>query len=228
ALGLGESYMDGWWDCADLEELVYRLITGKIEQMAHFVPNRLGLRMVSDMINRQTRRLSQRVTRHYNLDNDLFCSFLGRYKAYSCAYYKDTDDLDEAQRLKMDTICKKLDLQPGDHVLDIGGGWGELARYMADSYRCRVTSINISDEQIRYATELCKGTSVDVRKCDYRDLEGTYDKIAIIAVLSHFGHKNHRFFMEKAHRHLAPGGLMVIDTVGSNRSVTHGNPWIDK
>src|SRR5207245_10290089 len=158
----------------------------------------------------------------------LFCAFLGKYKAYSCAYYKDTDDLDEAQLLKLDTICKKLDLAPGDRVLDLGGGWGELARYMDENYRCQVTSINISDEQLRYARELCKGTSVDVRKCDYRDLEGTYDKVAVIAVLSHFGHKNHRFFMEKVYRHLAQGGLLLIDTVGSNVSVGHGNPWIDK
>lgn len=228
ALGLGESYMDGWWDSADLEELIVRFVTRGIEGRARLVPNFLGLNALSRVINRQDRPLFEKVVRHYNLDNELFSSFLGKYKCYSCAYYEDTDDLDEAQLLKMDLICRKMALSPGDRVLDIGGGWGEMARHMAQRYGCHVTSINISDEQIRYARELCKGTSVEVVKCDYRDLSGSYDKIAVIAMISHIGAKNYRPFLESLHRHLSPEGLVFIDTVGQNVSVTVGNPWIDR
>lgn len=228
ALGLGESYMDGWWSCDDLEELVYRFISARIEQGSRFTPNFVGLNAVSRLVNRQTRPIFNRVVRHYNLDNDLFCGFLGKYKCYSCAHFEDGDDLDTAQLRKMDLICQAMALSPGDRVLDVGGGWGELARYMAERYGCRVTSINISDEQIRYAREYCKGTSVEVVKCDYRDLTGTYDKVAVIAMLSHIGPRSYRPFMENLHRHLTPDGVLFIDTVGSNRSVTAGNPWIDK
>jgi cyclopropane-fatty-acyl-phospholipid synthase len=183
---------------------------------------------LATLTNRQTREVSARVARHYDLDNELFAAFLGKYKAYSCAYYEDTEDLDVAQSQKLDLLCRKLGLAPGDRVLDVGGGWGELARRMAEGYGARVTSINISDEQIRYARDLCAGTSVDVVKCDYRDLSGTWDKVAVIAMLSHVGVKNHRRFMEIIHRCLGPGGVVVIDTVGANVSLIDGNPWIDK
>jgi cyclopropane-fatty-acyl-phospholipid synthase len=220
--------MDGLWDCDDLEELVYRFVTSGIESEARFLPNFLSMHALATLTNRQTRPVFEKVVRHYNTDNDLFAAFLGKYKAYSCAYYKDTEDLDTAQLQKLDMICRKLDLRPGDRVLDVGGGWGELARHMAVEYGARVTSINISDEQIRYARELCKGTRVEVVKCDYRDLTGSYDKVSVIAMLSHVGAKNHRRFMEIVHRATAPGGVMVVDTVGANVSLIDGNPWIDR
>jgi cyclopropane-fatty-acyl-phospholipid synthase len=228
AIGFGDAYMDGWWDCDDLEEMIVRLIGGGTERTTRMMPGRLALQAVAAVVNRQTRAMSRRQARHYDLDNDLFAGFLGKYKAYSCAYFRGTEDLDVAQHQKLEMICRKLDLRPGDRVLDVGGGWGELARYIAETRRCRVTSINISEEQLRYARDLCKGLPVDVVRCDYRDLEGTYDKIAVIAVVSQFGNKNYRFFMDKMHRHLSKGGLMLIDTVGSNTTSTHGNPWIDK
>ena len=228
SMGLGESYMDAWWDCDNLDELAYRFVTSGIEQRARLLPNFLGKHALATLTNRQPREIGEKVARHYNLDNDLFSAFLGKYKAYSCAYFKDTEDLDAAQLLKMDLICRKMDLRPGERVLDVGGGWGELARHMAERYGCHVTSINISDEQIRFARERCKGTSVEVVKRDYRDLEGTYDKAAVIAMLSHVGAKNHRSFMEIVHRHVGPRGVVLINTVGANVSLIDGNPWIDK
>ena len=228
AIGLGDSYMEGWWDCDDLEEMIVRLIRGGAERTSLLMPGRLALGALAAAVNRQTRRMSREQVRHYDLDNDLFCGFLGKYKAYSCAYFKDTDDLDAAQQRKLEMICQKLDLRAGDRVLDVGGGWGEVARYMAATRGCHVTSINISDEQIRYARALCKGLPVDVVKCDYRDVKGTYDKLAVIAVVSQFGHKNYGFFMRKMYDCLSPEGVMLIDTVGSNVATTHGNPWIDK
>jgi cyclopropane-fatty-acyl-phospholipid synthase len=227
SVGLGESYMDGLWDCADLEELVFRFVESGIERRFRLLPGFVTMNALGHLVNRQPRSLGERTSRHYNTDNDLFASFLGKYKNYSCAFYEEGDDLDTAQLKKMDLICDELCLRPGENVLDIGGGWGEIAKHMA-SRGCRITSINIADEQMRAAREHCKGASVDVVKCDYRDVAGTFDKIAIIAMMSHVGHKNHRPLFETVHRHLAPDGLVFVDTVGSAVSLQNGNPWIDK
>lgn len=229
SIGFGESYMDGWWDTGDLEELFARIIRVGLDRDRQFAPVHLGYGLFTRLFNNQTKSRARRVAeRHYDFGNDLFFEFLGRYKNYSCGYYDGTDDLDEAQRRKMDLLCRKLGLRAGDRVLDVGGGWGEIARYMADHYGARVTSINISEEQMRFSREHCRGASVEIVKCDYRDLKGTYDKIAVIAMLTHVGHKNYRAFMEKAHACLAPGGTMIIESVGGNRSFSHIDPWIDR
>jgi cyclopropane-fatty-acyl-phospholipid synthase len=227
-MGFGESYMDGWWCCIDVEDLLYRLIRSNIEQVSGFVPSAIALEATALVMNRQTRLEAKQVAeRHYNLDTELF-GFLGKYMNYSCGYFKGTDDLDRAQEQKMELICRKLNLMRGERVADIGGGWGEFARYAADCYGCHVTSINIADKQLAFARQYCKGHSVDVIKCDYRDLEGTYDKIAAIAMVAHVGHKNYRAFMEKLDRHLAPEGIVLIETVGRNTASTHCDPWVNK
>jgi cyclopropane-fatty-acyl-phospholipid synthase len=228
SMGLGESYMAGWWDCDDLEELVFRFVDSGIEDKARMLPGRVALEAFARLVNRQPRALGEKTARHYNTDNELFTAFLGKYKNYSCAYYEDGDDLDAAQFRKMETICRGLGLAPGERVLDIGCGWGEIAKHMASTRGCQVTSISIAEEQVRYADEYCRDSDVVVENRDYRDIEGTFDKIAIIAMMSHVGHKNHRALFEKVHRHLAPGGAVFIDTVGSDVSLVHGNPWIDK
>jgi cyclopropane-fatty-acyl-phospholipid synthase len=119
-------------------------------------------------------------------------------------------------------------LQPGERLLDVGGGFGELARHAASHYGARVTSINISKEQVRFARERCRGLPVEVVRCDYRDVRGTFDKVAAIAVFTHVGYRNYRVFMEAMRRALAPGGILVMEGVWGNTSTTHIDPWIDK
>lgn len=229
SLGLGESYLHKWWSCEDLEGLFYRLINRKLQRVSRALPTNLLGRLLDSAINQQTRSKSIRVAeRHYNMGNDLFLSFLGKYKNYSCGYYEAGDSLDEAQVRKMDKICRELELTPRDRLLDVGGGWGEFARYAATNYGCHVTSINISDEQIRYATQYCKDAAVEVRKCDYRDVTGRYTKIAVIAMLTHVGCKNYRLFMQTMHRCLEPGGVMLIESVGADVSRSNCEPWTDK
>ncbi len=229
SLGLGESYMAGWWECEDLEELAYKLITSGLERKARWLPGFVAFDLLAGFANQQTRPKARRVIdRHYDLGNDLFSEFLGKYKNYSCGYFKGTNSLDVAQQQKMDLVCRKLNLVPGDRVLDVGGGWGELARHMAQNHGVHVTSLNISDEQIRFAREHCRDTTVDILKCDYRDVKGEFDKIAVIAMLTHVGYKNYRHFMELMYRCLKPGGSMLIESVGGNVSLTHCEPWTNK
>jgi cyclopropane-fatty-acyl-phospholipid synthase len=238
SMGLGEAYMDGWWQCGDLEELSRRFLASDLEDRFAFLPSYVAPRLAARLTNQQDVARSRRVADvHYSMDNDLFSRFLGRYKMYSAGYFEalgggggpvDLTDLDAAQARKLELICRKLQLKASDHLLDVGGGWGELARYAASTYGCRVTSINISDEQIRFARDYCQGLPVEVRKCDYRDLEGRYDKIASIAMVAHVGHKNHRTFMQKMHDHLAPEGLMLVESTGNNVSRIQVDPWVDR
>lgn len=229
SVGLGEAYVDGWWGSADLEELAYRLGLARLERFTEWAPRGMMHRARGLLFNQQTRGGAGRVARqHYDFGNDLFSAFLGRYKNYSCGFFQATDNLDEAQRLKMDLICQKLGLQPGDRLLDVGGGWGELARHAAQKYGARVTSINISEEQMRFARDHCKGLDVEIRRCDYRDIRGSFDKVAAIAMFTHVGHRNYRTFMRSMHRVLDPGGTLIIEGVWGNVSTHRIDGWMDK
>lgn len=229
SLGFGESYLRGWWHADDIEELVYRLIRTGFDRGSRALPAQLAAFAVGAFTNQQTpTRSTVVVDRHYDLGNDLFFGFLGAYRNYSGAYFADTDSLDAAQVQKMDVICRKLRLTESDHLLDVGGGWGQFAHHAATHYGCRVTSINIADEQLRYAAELCRGLPVEVRKCDYRKLSGTYSKIAVIAMLTHVGPRNYRQFTQIMHDRLAHDGLMLVETLGSRFSNRTCEPWINK
>jgi cyclopropane-fatty-acyl-phospholipid synthase len=231
SLGVGEAYMAGWWECGDLEELARRALVAELDSRFSVVPTSMIAAALARLRNDQSLERSRRVAdQHYSMDNDLFCRFLGRYRMYSAGYFEgsDPDDLDEAQRRKLDLICRKLELSGADHLLDVGGGWGELARYAAATYGCRVTSINISDEQIRFAREYCRGLPVEIVKCDYRYVQGRFDKIAAIAMFPHVGYKNHREFIRVMRDHLAPEGLLLIECTAKNVSRTHMDPWVDR
>ena len=229
SLGFGESYVREWWTTDDVEEVVYRLIGAGLDRVARLLPGRVAAVVAEAISNQQTLEKSRAVAeRHYNLGNDLFMAMLGEHPSYSCAYFDGTSSLDRAQILKMELVCRKLQLVESDHLLDVGGGWGALAYYAATRYGCRVTSINIADEQIRHARALCNGLPVEVRRCDYRQLTGRYTKVAMIAMLTHVGPKNYRRFMEITHGCLADGGLMLIESIGSRYSNTTGEPWFRK
>ena len=229
SLGLGESYLREYWRAADLEELFFRLTSSNLEQISKRLPTQLVNSSVSRLSNRQTpSRALSNAEHHYNLGNDLFFEFLGRYKNYSCGYFRDTDSLDEAQLAKMRRLCDLLELEEGDTLLDVGGGWGEFARFAAENRGCHVTSVNISDSQIRHAREYCRDANVDVVRSDYRDLRGRFSKIAVIAMFTHVGPKNYRQFMQTMHRLLQAGGRMVMETVGALTATERCEPWTDK
>jgi cyclopropane-fatty-acyl-phospholipid synthase len=229
SLGAGESYMDGWWHARSLDGAIHRILTHALDAQAGTtkVPA-----LKQKLVNLQTRSGATKVaTTHYDLGNDFFERMLGRTMAYSCGYWRDVDTLDEAQDQKMDLVCRKLDLQPGDRVLDIGCGWGSFAKYAAERYGARVTGITISEPQRRYAEAFCAGLPVTVHLCDYRDDTlgrlAPFDKIVSIGMFEHVGAKNHRVFMERAHALLPRGGLLLLHTIGNRRGGVV-DPWVDR
>jgi len=233
-LGAGESYMDGWWEVARLDEFFTRVHRAKLDRKlvtaaraAQVVLGRIG--------NLQGPVLARRVARrHYDLANDLYVAMLGATMQYTCAYYGNGDanrTLDEAQRLKLDLIARKLHLQPGMTVLELGGGFGGLARHLATNHQCRVVSYNISREQVEFARAWCDGLPVEFRLQDYREAASDpalYDRVVSIGLMEHVGPKNYRRFLEILHARLAPGGLALVHTIGGNVSVTTTDRWIDK
>jgi cyclopropane-fatty-acyl-phospholipid synthase len=232
SLGLGESYMEGWWDCERIDELAFRILKTRIDKRLK-TDWRLAVATIgAKLTNRQTPQKSTKVAKvHYDLGNAFFERMLGSSMVYSCAYWKDATTLDEAQEAKLDLICRKLDLGKGDKLLDIGCGWGGLARHAAERYGCSVTGITISERQYEYAREFCRGLPVHVLLMDYRsqDLEklGPFDKVASVGMFEHVGAKNYLPFMRIAHRLLKDRGVFLLQTIGQHGS-TVVDLWVDK
>ncbi len=228
SLGLGESYMDGWWDCDRLDLFFHRLLEARVDQQVRPL-GRLLASLYGRVVNLQTRERARRVgEQHYDVGNDLYRRMLGRWLVYSCGYWRAADDLDGAQEAKLDLACRKLGLEPGMRVLDIGCGWGETARFMAERFGVEVTGVTISREQQRFARSLCEGLPVDIRLQDYRDVEGRFDRVISIGMFEHVGRKNYRLFMDTARRLLADDGLMLLHTIGGERSAHRTDPWIER
>lgn len=231
SLGLGDSYMDGWWDAASLDGLLFRLLHARIDEQVHGVADIVdGLR--AWLTNRQDRRHAFEVgERHYDLGNDLYEAMLGKRLVYSCGYWRQANDLDTAQEAKLDLVCRKLGLRPGQRVLDIGCGWGEALKFAAERYGVAGVGVTISREQAEYARALCAGLPVEIRLQDYRALDERFDHAFSIGMFEHVGLKNYRTYFEVARRCLAggdgrPDGLFLLHTIGGNRSRNHTDPWI--
>jgi cyclopropane-fatty-acyl-phospholipid synthase len=235
-VGLGESYMDGWWECKSIDQLFYKILTARLDEKVKNHPRLLLHRFMSRLVNLQTRARSLKIAeKHYEFSTDLFLSFLDPYNQYTCGYFKDTEDLNKAQELKLDLICRKLKITSSDEVLDIGCGWGGFAKFASERYGCHVTGISISSEQVEYAKEFCKGKNVAIVKSDYRDLpvEGNrqrYDKVLICGMIEHVGYKNYRLLMKIVRHCLKDAGLFLLHTIGRNVSATTmtTNRWLAK
>lgn len=228
SLGLGEAYMDSWWDCVKLDEFFYRVLAAELDKKVE--PWRDALRIFRARIQNLQKPIGTfRIGRHhYDMGNDLFRHMLDKRMIYSCAYWRGATTLDEAQEAKLDLVCRKLDLRPGMRVLDIGCGWGGTAKFVAERYDVSVRGVTVSGEQARYAQELCDGLDVEIRFQDYRSLEDRFDRVLSLGMLEHVGYKNYDEFMRIVRDHLADDGLFLLHTIGGNRSVTKTNPWIER
>ncbi|HLJ51660.1 MAG TPA: cyclopropane fatty acyl phospholipid synthase [Bryobacteraceae bacterium] len=231
SLGAGESYMDGWWDVGALDEFFTKVHRADpYYSLKTF--NTAWLALKSRLVNRQAKWRSTKVARqHYDLGNDIYEAMLDPRMQYTCAYWKDATTLEEAQENKLRLVCEKIHLRPGMRVLELGGGFGGLAHFIAARYGCEVVSYNISHEQVAYARNLCGDLPVRFEQKDYREAvseRAPFDRVVAVGLCEHIGYKNYRTFLEIAERALKPGGLFLLHTIGSNESYTSTDAWVDK
>lgn len=228
-LGLGESYMDGWWDCARLDEFFQRLFAARLDHRAF---NSLRLRLMlfpAWVFNHQRGRRAFEVgRRHYDAGNDLFQAMLDRRLTYTCGYWESAANLDDAQEAKLDLVCRKLGLQEGQRVLDVGCGWGSFCKFAAQRYGVSAVGITVSKAQVELGRQLCAGWPVELRFADYHQINGTFDHIVSLGMFEHVGYKNYRTYFKTLARHLKDEGLFLLHTIGSNHSVRATDPWIER
>lgn len=227
SLALGESYMDGWWDCASLDEFFNKVLNASLEKK--FSCDLFWQALKAKLFNLQSKSRAFYIGEaHYDIGNDLYRAMLGKRMVYTCGYWKNAKTLDEAQDAKLDLVCKKIGLKKGQTVLDIGCGWGSFAKFASEKYGAKVTGITVSREQAELAKKLCEGLSVEIRLQDYRDVNEKFDHIISLGMFEHVGVKNYRTYMRVAHRCLKDNGLFLLHTIGGNKSVTSTDPWIEK
>lgn len=228
SLGFGEAYVEGWWDSDDLAGCLTRLLASRVDTRIAS-PYTRWLRWRFSLLNLQRGARAWTVgRRHYDLGNDLFAAMLGERLVYSCGYWNGAKSLDAAQRAKLDLCFRKLRLEPGMRILDIGCGWGEALKYAAECYDVRGVGVTISAEQAEYARRLCAGLPVEIRLADYRTLSESFDRIFSIGMFEHVGTRNYATYFEVADRCLKRDGLFLLHTIGTQEHPSTPDPWIEK
>ena len=231
SLGFGESYMDGDWDSPRLDELFHHLLRADLDEK---FKGWFKFRLLTDLMKhllfnaQSSRRAFQVGEQHYDIGNDLFEAMLDSRMIYSCGYWEHADDLEQAQRHKLELICRKLQLKPGERLLEIGCGWGALMRHAAKHYGVEVVGITVSREQQKLAQVRCQGLPVTVELKDYREVSGSFDKVVSVGMFEHVGQKNYRAYLETVDRALKDDGLFLLHTIGSHSTVRTVDPWIEK
>jgi cyclopropane-fatty-acyl-phospholipid synthase len=231
-IGLGETYMEGLWHSPDLTAVLRLFIdnrkhlgAGKLKNLARLAQSLVrGAEWIRHRLNSNNRKNSRRnIHAHYDLGNDFYRLFLDSTMTYSSAFFEYPEQsLEDAQSAKYDRLCRKLNLESGIHLLEIGSGWGGMAIHAAKNYGCRVTTVTISEEQFAYAKERVKKLNLDhlieVKFCDYRDLKGQYDRIVSIEMIEAVGHEHLHSYFSQCSRLLSPGGLIAIQGILSPNS----------
>ena len=230
SLGLGESYMEGWWECDAIDELICRLLEKGIEKKGFGIKNDFFKYLNSKFFNLQKKSKAFNIgEKHYDRGNELFKNMLDKRMIYSCGYWKNAANLNEAQEAKLDLICRKLGLKEGMKILDIGCGWGGFLKYAYEKYKTEGVGITVSKEQAELAKESCAGMPIDIKLMDYRDLKNEkFDHIISIGMFEHVGYKNYRKFMKKVKSLLKENGLFLLHTIGTDVSVRSTDAWINK
>lgn len=235
SVGAGEGYVEGMWDCDQLDELYYRICRHKSYNKIYSKSKAFFVTLRNSIFNQQTPEKSEKVAKvHYNLGNTLYERMLGKSMAYTCGYWKNAKDLDEAQFAKYELICQKLDLRPGERVLELGCGWGGLAKYMAEKYGCEVVAFDIGKEPYTYAKELCQDLPVQVYQCDWRAVNVynptriKFDKLVSVGVLEHVGYKNYDLFLKISRDFIKDDGIFLLHSIGGNMSRNYCDAWINQ
>ena len=234
SLGFGESYMDGLWECQQMDELFNRILRAKIDQQITLKDKlKLGAKKLGSFLNPQSLvRVKKDVPFHYDLGNDLFFAMLDKRMTYTCAYWEDANTLDEAQEAKLDLVCRKLDLKPGMRILDIGCGWGSFMKFAAEKYGVICDGLTLSKEQTALGREMVEDLPVQFILQDYREFtpEQPYDRIVSIGMFEHVGPSNYDDFFACAKRAMKQDGIFLLHTIGGEESHPDdgGDPWIHK
>lgn len=234
-LGLGESYMDGWWDAKELDTFFFKAISANLEKELHKITRLKNIHTLLYLASAYLINLSsasrafQIGKKHYDVGNDLFELMLDKkHMAYTCGYWKNASNLEEAQETKLDLICKKLNLKPGMQVLDIGCGWGGFVKYAAEKYGVQALGITVSEEQAKLAREKCANLPIEIKVQDYRSLDGKFDRVLSIGMFEHVGCRNYKTYMQTCKKLLKEDGLSLLHTIGGNKSTNSTDPWINK
>jgi cyclopropane-fatty-acyl-phospholipid synthase len=229
SIGLGESYMEDWWETDALDVFIDKVMRADLKRKVTGSWRLRALTVKAAFLNLQAKaRAGKSIEAHYDIGNDLYTRMLDRRMVYTCAYWKDATTLEQAQEAKLDLVCRKVGLQPGMRVLDLGCGWGGFASWAAEKYGCEVLGVTLSKDQVSLGNQLWKHLPVELRLCDYRDVRGTFDRVVSIGMMEHVGPKNHREMMEVIDRCLVDDGVALVHTIANNRSLRHGTPFIEK
>ncbi|SDS30615.1 cyclopropane-fatty-acyl-phospholipid synthase [Pseudomonas sp. Z003-0.4C(8344-21)] len=222
SIGAGEAFIHGYWSSPDLTAVV-RVFVSNLDVLDAMEGGlaRISRPLVQGLhwLNRNTRKGSQKnIAAHYDLGNDLFEQFLDPTMMYSAGQFLRPDDsLEQAQLNKLQRICQKLALQPGDHLLEIGTGWGSMALYAAQHYGCRVTTTTLSKEQYAFTAQRIEQLGLQDRVTlllqDYRDLTGQYDKLVSIEMIEAVGHRFLPTYFKQCAQLLKSNGLMLIQAI---------------
>ncbi|OJY40366.1 MAG: cyclopropane-fatty-acyl-phospholipid synthase [Legionella sp. 40-6] len=229
SLGFGEAYMEGWWDCECLDQFFYRVMGAELDEKIKADKWLWPKLIFYKLFNPQSKQRALIVGRkHYDLGNDLFEAMLDSRMNYTCGYWQNAENLEQAQINKMEFSCRKLQLQPGMRMLDIGCGFGALARYAAEHYGVEVVGITISQQQFAYAQKNCAKLPIEIRLLDYRDIHGQFDRVASLGMFEHVGMKNYALFFQKVQACLKKEGLFLLHTIGGNKSRINTDAWINQ
>ncbi|PWK50017.1 SAM-dependent methyltransferase [Pleionea mediterranea] len=222
SIGAGESYIEGWWDSPDVTKVIEFFsinldLINDIEDKLNWLKK--PLQPIINLLNTNTRKKAKKnIVAHYDLGNELYSRFLDPTMLYSSAIYpSEQSTLHEASLNKLKVICDNLQLKPGEHLLEIGTGWGALAIYAAKHYDCYVTTTTISEEQYRYVSDLVEASGltskITLLKSDYRDLTGKFDKLVSVEMIEAVGHRYFDEYFSICAERLNPGGRMLIQSI---------------
>lgn len=222
SIGAGEAWMRGYWDCDDLVKLVRLMVRNRelLDQMeGPLTAFARPLLQLTHWINRNTRKGAKRnIAAHYDLGNDFFSLWLDKSMMYSCAIFEPPDiSLAQAQQVRLERVCQRLDLQQSDHLVEIGSGWGALALHAVRNYGCKVTTITISKEQYELASQRIVQAGltdqITIMLKDYRDLEGRFDKLVSLEMIEAVGADQYDSYFGKCSELIKPGGRMLIQAI---------------
>lgn len=227
SIGLGESYMYGWWNSKRLDKLMHLAFKKELDlELKRPLPYMFHL-FINSLKNPMKKSLKD-IQSHYDKDLELYTSMLDKNLIYTGGYYKNAKTLDQAQRNKLDMICKKLKLKKGMTLLDIGCGFGGLLKFASEKYGVKGVGITLSKIQFDYATKNCKGLPITIRLEDYRSHQGRYDRIVSLGMFEHVGKKWYGAYYKKVDECLKDDGIFLLETLGVGKSIHKLEPWLEK